>query len=103
MVTRTQTLDQRLLRRRCLACGYDGALLRDGLASHCARCNCDLRQRPARSYVEMEGLPGGPDQGVKSLDPAIEAKLVHRWVAFVFLVMTGLVMVIYLWSAAFSV
>ena len=103
MVTRTQTLDQRLMRRRCLACGYDGALLRDGLASHCARCSCDLRKRPARSYVEMEGLPGGTDQGAKSLDPALEAKLVHRWVAFVFLVMSGLVMVIYLWSAAFSV
>ena len=103
MVTRTQTLDQRLLRRRCLACGYDGALLHDGLASHCARCGCDLRRRPARSYVEMEGLPGGPDRKPKSLDPAVEARLVHRWVAFVFLVMSGLVTVIYLWSAAFSV
>jgi hypothetical protein len=51
----------------------------------------------------MEGLLGGPDQGAKSLDPALEAKLVHRWVAFVFLVMTGLVMIIYLSSAAFSV
>ncbi len=103
MVSRTQTLDRRLLRRRCLACGYDGALLRDGLASRCARCGCDLRRRPARSYVEMEGLPGGPDRRAISLDPSVEAKLVHRWVAFVFLVMFGLVMIIYLWAAAFSI
>ncbi len=103
MVSRTQTLDHRLLRRRCLACGYDGALLRDGLASRCARCGCDLRRRPARSYVEMEGLPGGPEHGAKSLDPSVEARLVHRWVAFVFLIMSGLVMIIYLSAAAFSV
>ncbi len=103
MVSRTQTLDERLLRRRCLACGYDGALLRNGLASRCARCGCDLRRRPARSYVEMEGLAGGPDRGATSLDPSVEARLVHRWVAFVFLVMFGLVMIIYLWAAAFSV
>ncbi len=102
MVSRTQTLDHRLLRRRCLACGYDGALLRDGLASRCARCGCDLRRRPARSYVEMEGLPGGPERGAK-LDASVEAKLVHRWVAFVFIVMFGLVMIIYLSAAAFSI
>ena len=102
MVSRTQTLDHRLLRPRCLACGYDGALLRDGLASRCARCGCDLRRRPARSYVEMEGLPGGPERGAK-LDPSVEAKLVHRWVAFVFIVMFALVMIIYLSAAAFRV
>ncbi len=103
MVSRTQTLDPRLLRRRCLACGYDGALLRDGQAPRCARCGCDLRRRPARSYVEMEGLPGRPDRTAGSLDPSVEAKLVQRWVAFIFLVMFAMVMIIYLGAAAFTV
>ncbi len=51
----------------------------------------------------MEGLAGGPDRGATSLDPSVEARLVHRWVAFVFLVMFGLVMIIYLLAAAFNV
>ncbi len=103
MLSTTRTLDQRLLRKRCLACGYDGALLRNGLAPRCARCGCDLRQRPARSYVEMEGIPGASDHRSRRLDPNVEVQLVHRWVAFMFLVMFGLVMILYLSAAAFSV
>ena len=103
MLSTTRRLDKRLLKRRCLSCGYDGALLRNGRAPRCARCGCDLRQRPARSYVEMEGLPDGTDRRKRRLDPEVEVKLVHRWVAFMFMVMFGLVMVIYLSAAAFSV
>ncbi len=103
ILSTSRRLDPRLLRRRCLACGYDGALLRNGLARRCARCGCDLRQRPARSYVEMEGIPGVSDRRSRRLDPNVEVQLVHRWVAFMFMVMFGLVVVIYLSAAAFSV
>ncbi len=51
----------------------------------------------------MEGLPGRPHRKAGSLDPSVEAKLVQRWVAFIFLVMFGMVMIIYLWAAAVSV
>jgi len=103
MLSSTDTIDQRLLKRKCVACGYDGALLRDGLASRCARCGCDLRKRPARSYIEMEGFPPLPRRTARGRDPDAEAQLVHRWVAFMFLVMFGLVVIIYLSAAAFSV
>ena len=103
MLSTTDTLDQRLLRRKCVACGYDGALLRDGMASRCARCGCDLRKRPARSYVEMEGFPPLPPRTSRRRDPDVEPLLVHRWVGFMFLVMFGLVMIIYLCAAAFTV
>ncbi len=103
MLSTTRTIDQRLLRRRCLACGYDGALLRNGLAPRCARCGCDLGRRPARSYVEMEGIEGIAHPRSRQRDPNVEVQLVHRWVAFMFLVMFGLVIVIYLSAAAFSV
>ncbi len=85
-----------------MACGYDGALLRNGLAQRCARCGCDLRVRPARSYVEMEGLVDGP-VGTRPADPFQEAVLIHRWIAFLFLATFGLLIVIYLANAAFSV
>ena len=72
MLSRTRTLDQRLMRRRCVACGYDGSLLRNGFATRCAKCGCDLRKRPARSYVEMEGLSWGDQRrpvGPTGFDP----------------------------------
>ncbi len=106
MVGRTTTLDPRLLRRQCVACGYDGALLRNGHAPRCARCGCDLRQRPARSYVEMEGLLGGcrpARPSPRRADPPPEARMIHRWFAFLFLAMLGLVMIILLSAATFSV
>ncbi len=103
MVSRIQTLDRALLRRRCVACGYDGSLLRNGLAPRCARCGCDLRKRPARSYVEMEGLGGLDERPQRPGDLWLEARLVHRWIAFTFLAMFGVAMLIYLSTAAFSV
>ncbi len=101
-MSRTQTLDQRLLRRLCVACGYDGSLLRNGLASRCARCGCDLRKRPARSYVEMEGL-GGIPRRTRPPDSWLEPRITQRWIAFMLMAMFGLVMLIYLSTAAFSV
>ena len=38
-----------------------------------------------------------------SADPWLEARILHRWIAFMFLAMMGLVMLIYLSAAAFSV
>jgi len=106
MVSRLQTLDPRLSRRRCVACGYDGALLREGLASRCARCGCDLRRRPARSYIEMEDLgaePGGTMRSIRSVRTLHEARVAHRWVAFLFLAVSALMLIIYLAAAAFTV
>jgi hypothetical protein len=103
MLSPTDTIEQRLLRRKCVACGYDGALLRDGMAPRCAKCGCDLRVRPARSYIEMEGFPPLPSRTAQRLNPDVEAQLVRRWVAFMFLVMFGLVVIIYLSAAAFTV
>ena len=106
LASKTLKPDQRLLRRQCVACGYDGALLRDGRARHCARCGCDLRQRPARSYAEMEGLTVASVQPVvrSSVDTGeFQTSVRHRWVAFLLLALVGLVVTIYLSAAAFSV
>jgi hypothetical protein len=103
MVSRTPTLDPGKQRRRCLACGYDGALLRNGEAPLCARCGCNLRLRPARSYVEMEGLIDGPGTRSGLTDPLQEARLIHRWIAFLFLACVSLIAIFSLAAAAFSV
>lgn len=104
MLSNLGTLNHRLLTRRCVGCGYDGALLRGGLAQRCARCGCDLRQRPARSYAEMEGLLGQP-----YLRPNIAPlprrtlcteRLIHRWLAFLFMLLMGIVAIGYLSAAA---
>jgi hypothetical protein len=102
MLSNTKTLDDRLLRRRCVACGYDGALLRNGFATLCAKCGCDLRKRPARSYVEMEGLPGIHRSriGPTGVDP--EPHALSRWLAFLFLVMLMLITIIALASATLT-
>ena len=104
MLSRTQILDPRLRRRRCLACGYDGALLRNGLAPRCARCGCDLHKRPARSYVEMEGLGGDPlpYRRLPGTEPEPPTRWLQRWVVFMFLVVFALMMVIYLSAAALT-
>jgi hypothetical protein len=95
--------DQRLLRRRCVACGYDGALLRNGFATRCAKCGCDLRQRPARSYVEMEGLQGGIDRSpVGPTAPAPDPHILSRWFMFLFLVAVMLGAIIALASATLA-
>jgi hypothetical protein len=86
--------------RRCVACGYDGALLRGGQAARCARCGCDLHERPARSYAEMEGLVGHPITIESPWKPELRRqRLIQRWLAFLFLVMLGLIVLAYLVSA----
>jgi hypothetical protein len=106
MIGKLRTIDERLLLRRCVACGYDGALLRDGSARRCARCGCDLAERPARSYAEMEGLLGMEedwDEQSDAVTPHSEEGLIHRWLAFAFLTLIGLVTIAYLAAAAMSV
>ena len=101
MLSRIRTLDRRLLTRRCVACGYDGALLRGGQAARCARCGCDLRRRPARSYAEMEGLLGQPVTIDAPLGPhGGEERVIHRWLAFLFIVAVGMLAMVCLVSAA---
>jgi len=102
MLSSTKTLDDRLLKRRCVACGYDGALLRNGFATRCAKCGCDLRKRPARSYVEMEGLPAARSRlGPSGFDP--EPHVLSRWLAFLFLAMLMLIVIIALSTATLAV
>ena len=63
--------------------------VRGGEAERCARCGCDLRQRPARSYAEMEGLVGGQttlDAPMTDFDGiGFDTRLAQRWLAFLFL------------------
>ncbi len=100
------TLQQHLLQRRCVECGYDGALLRDGAAARCARCGCDLRRRPARSYAEMEGMVvRAPQRRVTPPEKRshdLQRQLLQRWLAFGFLAI-GLLLLVYLAVAAFAV
>lgn len=98
------THDQDVMVRRCVACGYDGSLLRNGRAARCARCGCDLRLRPARSYAEMEGLLGdlGPIPAPAS-EQRRQERLLHRWLAFLFFSMLAMMIMLTLASAAFSV
>jgi hypothetical protein len=77
------TLERRLFMRRCVACGYDGALLRGGEAERCARCGCDLLARPARSYAEMEGFVTQRPQ--RPWGPQPQDRLLPRWLAFLFI------------------
>jgi hypothetical protein len=87
MLGNLKSIDARLLARRCVGCGYDGALLRGGQAQRCARCGCDLRERPARSYAEMEGLLGQFLDEESTRREQREERLIHRWLAFLFLSM----------------
>ena len=51
---------ERIARRRCVCCGYDGGPLqgpRGRLVFDCPACGADLYARPARTYAELEGLP----------------------------------------------
>ena len=98
-IDQISSLDRDLFVRRCVACGYDGALLRDGQAPRCARCGCDLRERPARSYAEMEGFVGLPGSEVTT-DRDRPARLVQHWLAFLFFVMVGFTLLVYLLAAA---
>ncbi|MEM7228447.1 MAG: hypothetical protein AAF432_06495 [Planctomycetota bacterium] len=101
MRTKLQTIDRRLLMRQCVACGYDGALLRGGAATRCARCGCDLRRRPARSYAEMEGLLGRPVMiDTSYLTPARETAIVQKWIAVFFVMTIAMISFLYLVASA---
>ena len=104
MTTEVRTNHPRLFTRRCVVCGYDGALLRGGYAERCARCGCDLKDRPARSYAEMEGLVGHP---VRFERPQArqrhEQQLRQRWLVFVAVTVLGLMAIVYLTAAALSI
>ncbi len=102
MLQKTKTLDPKLIVRRCVACGYDGALLRGGQAEICARCGCNLRQRPARSYAEMEGLVDQPSTLDEPLSrPRRDERFIHRWIIFLFLTALGFIAMLYLAAATF--
>jgi hypothetical protein len=97
-----------MLVRMCVCCGYDGALLKGGTAPRCAHCGCDLRKRPARSYAEMEGLLGQsvPVRGMGDTHfPTMvdERRFIQRCLISLFLIMTGLMALVYLASAAMGV
>ena len=92
-----------MLIRRCVACGYDGALLRGGEAERCARCGCDLMKRPAKSYAEMEGLFGLiAVQAPQPPDEFQPRRIVRRWAAFFVLSLLAMIGLLSLAAAAFS-
>ncbi len=101
MNTRVQVLDRRLLMRQCVACGYDGALLRGGAAPRCARCGCDLHKRPARSYAEMEGLLGQPVFIERSIPAGREQALLQKWLLVFFIMTIAMIAFFYLVASAF--
>jgi hypothetical protein len=109
MLGKMKTIESRLLTLRCVGCGYDGSLLRGGMAPSCPRCGCDLRKRPARSYAEMEGLLEPVEDVDVDVDefelirPRREDKVIHRWLAFLFFAMMGLIVIACLTKAAFAV
>jgi len=102
MAIKIDTIPRRHLVRRCMMCGYDGPAMRLPHTTHCVLCGCDLAQRPARSYAELEGfiptasIEPAPPVG---LDPQ-RAKLMQRWVAFIVFAGCALATLIYLAFAA---
>ena len=105
MVGKTRSVNRDLFVRRCVSCGYDGALLKAGEAARCARCGCDLTERPARSYAEMEGFEEGsitigPDSAKRWSRSAREPQLIQNWLAFLFFMLLGLLLLISLVAAA---
>lgn len=83
MIGRVDAFQDRLLQRRCVACGYDRDDIRSGDHTHCPACGCDLAQRPPRSYAEMEGLVGQPlTIDAPKRRPRRDDRLFRRWVVF---------------------
>lgn len=116
MITNARTVDRRMLTRKCVCCGFDGAAINQpapplpSQPHRCPRCGCDLRQRPARSYAEMEGLLGTPSITQPREIRIAEAeqagrhdRLVHRWLAFLFIAMAGMLAIAYLAAAVMAV
>ena len=104
MLQQATTIDARLLVRKCVACGYDGKLLRNGQAPRCARCGCDLKERPARSYAEMEGLINHPTNLEAPLsNPPQERRFINRWIVFLFFATICIIALIQLTTATFDI
>jgi hypothetical protein len=105
MATKIDTIPPRHFVRRCMACGYDGPGIHAGQSTHCALCGCDLSARPPRSYAELEGFvelwPEEPPREV-GLDPA-RAKILQRWVAFLFFAICTVGMLAYLTMAVLAI
>lgn len=102
MASKLKSIDSNLFVRQCVACGYDGALLQDGLAERCARCGCDLRARPAKSYAEMEGfISTEVTTGISDHSVINTSRLLHRWLLFLFFSMLMIIAIGYLTTAAF--
>jgi hypothetical protein len=106
MATKIDTIPPRLLVRRCMSCGYDGPAIRAPHATHCALCNCDLIIRPPRSYAELEGFVAAPPMIESSppvgFDPR-RARMLQRWVAFLFFAGAAMVTLTYLLLAAMTI
>ena len=83
-----RTASDHLHIRRCVACGSDDPSLDDVRLERCLCCGCDLRERPARSYAEMEGLPGDalPVLLPFPARPLRSRGVMHRWLLFFFMV-----------------
>lgn len=103
MAGKVSTLRLRqLFTRRCVACGTPV----DSSTPHCEECGCDFDERPPRSYAEMEGLVGSPlhhdlDRDERPHDAhARPARLIERWLLFIFLSLMMLVAIAMLASAA---
>jgi len=107
MVGKVKHMDHHLLRRRCVCCGYDGPALRfayqNDEQAECPQCGCDFHGRPPRSYAEMEALLGQP---VTINTPAMtvdrQQRLIHRWLAFMFVALIGIIALGYLAAAAMA-
>ncbi len=84
MRLRTSTIQARHLTPRCLDCGASCHRVAPG--NRCPGCGCDLEERPARSYAEMEGLveastaPAPPD----ALREWRETLTIERWLLTAF-------------------
>jgi len=101
MALNLKTLNPAMFVRRCVVCGYDGSLLNGPYVERCPRCGCDLRVRPPRSYAEMEGFLGPPVALEPRNNPVLsQERLIQRWLAFLFMVLLGLVVLAYLTAQA---
>jgi len=81
-----RTLSNHLHLRRCVVCGSNDPSLDDVRIERCLCCGCDLRERPARTYAEMEGLPESVLPVLTALPPRPERDrgVMQRWLLFLF-------------------
>ena len=85
MRLRTSTIQRRHLEPRCVACGQ--AVASAHLVETCRACGCDLQERPARSYAEMEGLVEAVPAEAAAGDPFLawrRSLTLERWLLTLF-------------------